>query len=248
MRQNINIKEEEKENNKQTSLLPVAAIGGGVAINTASKTKRFDNECNIYRERLGAKATENQLALDTKLRENPGFVGYRSKGVELSYEYEVADVKMGGRGAANWSRPERLELLKTGRVRGSEGHHTNNVANHPELQTNPDNITHYKNRKEHLEKGHGGDFRNESSGPLVSKDDMLRKTNNRRVTKNEIKGVSFSVLGGAIYGMGMSVVNTWKEDGISYESTKKGIKKSGKLVVKYSATALLAYSVFRSSK
>ena len=39
------------------------------------------------------------------------------------------------------------------KVRGAEGHHQKNVADHPEDQGDPDNIKFYKSRKEHLEKG-----------------------------------------------------------------------------------------------
>ena len=84
------------------------------------------------------------------------------------------------------------EIKETGKVRGAEGHHQKNVADHPEDQGDPDNIKFYKSRKEHLEKGHNGDFHNSSDAPKIDKDKMLKKTNSKRVFRNEIKGIGIA--------------------------------------------------------
>lgn len=55
----------------------------------------------------------------------------RSKGVHLVWKYEQAEIQMGGKGTSNWSRQERQNILKVGKVRGAEGHHINSVACHP---------------------------------------------------------------------------------------------------------------------
>ena len=96
------------------------------------------------------------------LAADPNFRGSRSKGVKLAWKYEKADIEMGGKGSANWNENQRQEILENGKVRGAEGHHQRNVADHPEDQADPNNIKYYKSREEHLQEGHGGDFKNES--------------------------------------------------------------------------------------
>lgn len=240
----MNNKKEEKDS-KQKLQTANAVISRGVAMETASKTNEFNKECDAFRETLGAKSAENQAALNEKLHANPGFVGDRSKGVSLAYEYEVADVKMGGKGSVNWSQSERSELLETGKVRGAEGHHINNVAAHPEIQTNPDNITFYKDRKSHLQQGHGGDFHNDSSGTLIDKDKMLKRTNDQRVLKNEMKGLGIAAITGAITGVAQSVHNTCKEEGTSFKSVIKGVKESAKPIVTSTAITSCTYIATR---
>ena len=71
------------------------------------------------------------------------------------------------------------EIKETGKVRGAEGHHQKNVADHPEDQGDPDNIKFYKSRKEHLEKGHNGDFHN-SSDLLLSEPGKASSTPGER--------------------------------------------------------------------
>ena len=99
---------------------------------------------------------------------------------------------MGGRGSSDWDDAQCQEIKETGKVRGAEGHHQKNVADHPEDQGDPDNIKFYKSRKEHLEKGHNGDFHNSSDAPKIDKDKMLKKTNSKRVFRNEIKGIGIA--------------------------------------------------------
>ena len=70
-------------------------------------------------------------------------------------------------GTRFWSNAEREELLRTGKVKGYEGHHINNVKDHPELADNPDNVI-FLTRREHLE-AHSGNFRNETHGKLVNR-------------------------------------------------------------------------------
>ena len=66
-----------------------------------------------------------------------------------------------------WTKAEKAELLKTGKVKGYEGHHINNVKDHPEFAGNPNNIEFVK-RPEHLD-AHGGNFRNETHGELLNR-------------------------------------------------------------------------------
>jgi len=237
---------DKNEENKQKIQATNAMVGCGIAVTTASKTNELNSECNAFREALGTKSAENQSSLNDKLKTEPGFVGDRSKGISVAYEYEVADVKMGGKGSADWSQSECSELLETGKVRGAEGHHINNVADHPDMQTNPDNIAFYKSRKSHLQEGHGGDFHNESSGPLVDKDKMLKRTNTQRVLKNEATGIGIAAATGAAFGMAESIHNTCIEEGFSFKSVKKGVKKSAKPVAVSATVAVSSYALGRT--
>lgn len=235
----------EDEQNKPHSYAPEMVSASAIAETTASKTTDFNNECSSYRTSLKEKALSNEATVLQKLAENPEYVGDRSKGVSTAYEYEVADVKMGGRGSANWNKSECTELLETGKVRGAEGHHIDSVAENPQKQTDPNNIRFYRGRKEHIKKGHNGDFRNPSSGEPIDKDRMLANTNRKRVITNEVKGASLAIVTGAAMGVLSSVFDTCKTEGFKVSSIKKGVKKSGKHVLVSCSASLLTYTVTR---
>ena len=174
------------------SILPSALAG--TANHFGAVTIGFNNQYHGFLDVLGASRTELSQTVQANLSQNPNYTGSRNAGVKLAWQYEKADIEMGGRGSANWSQAERDEILhsKTGTVSGAEGHHQKNVADHPEYQADPDNIKFYKSRQEHLQKGHNGNFQNESDAPLIDKNKMLERTNNHRVLVNEIKGASIS--------------------------------------------------------
>ena len=65
------------------------------------------------------------------------------------------------------TRKERI-AKENGKIKGYEGHHINNVKDHPELARNPDNIKFLKGRREHLDE-HGGNFKNKTSGDLINR-------------------------------------------------------------------------------
>lgn len=216
-----------------------------VADVTSMKTDEFNTECNQYRSTLAAKVQENQCALEEKLQHDPNYVGDRCKAVSTAYEYEAADIKMGGRGSGNWNSVERKELIERGKVRGSEAHHINSVAENPSRQTDPNNIRFYHSKKEHLEKGHNGDYRNPSSGELIDKDKMLRNTNMKRVIANETQGATIAVTVGVGMGVMSYVYKTCKEEGVSFKSIKKGIKNGGKPAMLSGLNSLTSYVVTR---
>lgn len=223
-------KREKKASDNTGSVAASTISGGSAAVLTGNKTDAFNKECDGYRSSLKAKADADQQALNAKLATDPNYVGARSKGKLNAWDYEKADVKMGGKGSANWDKNERNEILKTGTVRGCEAHHINNVANHPEQQTDPNNIQMFRSKTEHKDKGHGGDFRNPSSGELIDKDAMLKRTNFKRVAQNEAIGAGASVAAGATVGVVSSVIDTCKKEGTSFKSIGKGVKNSGKRV------------------
>ena len=79
---------DKNEENKQKIQATNAMVGCGIAVTTASKTNELNSECNAFREALGTKSAENQSSLNDKLKTEPGFVGDRSKGISVAYEYE----------------------------------------------------------------------------------------------------------------------------------------------------------------
>ena len=224
-----------------------AATVGVVAleVSVSGRTRYYNAECNHYRRVLAAEVKENRHVLNEKLKTDPNYVGDRTKAVATAYKYEAADVKMGGKGSANWNASERKELLETGKVRGSEGHHINSVAENPSQQTDPNNIRFYRSKKEHLEEGHNGNYRNPSSGQLVDRDIMLKNTNRKRVIANEALGVLVVGAVGACTGLGYSIYNTCKREGVTFRSLKKGFRTSGNNVMYSTLSFLACYGAFR---
>lgn len=190
------------------------------AYTTATVTTQFNNQLNAFldafhaeRERIANKVAEG-LAKDSE------YTGARNDAVKLAWDYEKADVEMGGRGSSDWDDAQCQEIKETGKVRGAEGHHQKNVADHPEDQGDPDNIKFYKSRKEHLEKGHNGDFHNSSDAPKIDKDKMLKKTNSKRVFRNEIKGIGIAAAIGIGVGFTIGFAVSLAQTGVTPDSIK----------------------------
>lgn len=157
-------------------------------------TVGYNNQYNSFLNELNASREKYAQIVQSKLAQDPNYTGSRNSGVKLAWQYEKADIEMGGSGSANWSKSEQEQILnsKTGTVSGAEGHHQKNVVDHPEHQANPDNIKFYKSRDEHLQQGHDGNFQNETDDPFIDKNKMLARTNSRRVLINELKGAGIS--------------------------------------------------------
>jgi len=102
----------------------------------------------------------------------------RSKGVSRAWAKERELVSK-GRGTREWTVAEQKELLRTGRVKGYQGHHMKSVSDHPQYADDPKNIQFLDSRKgnnEHL-KAHKGDYRNESDGRYNVKSGKIRPMN-----------------------------------------------------------------------
>ncbi|MGQ0715349.1 MAG: hypothetical protein ACT4PJ_16750 [Gemmatimonadaceae bacterium] len=82
----------------------------------------------------------------------------RRAAVRGLWRQERERVRETGRGSREWTDAEKDELLRTGKVKGYQGHHIHSVNEHPELARDPNNIE-FVRRDEHLER-HGGDRRN----------------------------------------------------------------------------------------
>lgn len=76
-------------------------------------------------------------------------------------------VEKTGKGTRDWTKAEKDELLKTGKVKDYIGHHIKSVKGHPESAGNKNNIEFIKN-SEHLQK-HNGNFRNPTDGDFIDR-------------------------------------------------------------------------------
>jgi hypothetical protein len=68
----------------------------------------------------------------------------------------------------DWTDAQKEELLETGKVQGYDGHHVNNVSDHPEMAGDPNNVKFVPEGPGHLAE-HDGDYRNPTSGPLLNR-------------------------------------------------------------------------------
>ena len=191
------------------------------------------------RERIANKVAEG-LAKDSE------YTGARNDAVKLAWDYEKADVEMGGRGSSDWDDAQCQEIKETGKVRGAEGHHQKNVADHPEDQGDPDNIKFYKSRKEHLEKGHNGDFHNSSDAPKIDKDKMLKKTNSKRVFRNEIKGIGIAAALGIGVGFTIGFAVSLAQTGVTPDSIKYALINGGKSGLSSGIQSTIGYGIGRT--
>lgn len=232
---------------------------------TATTTNGFNRQLNEFlnaltaeRERLAEKVTQG-------LAKDPSYTGARNDGVSLAWDYEAADIKMGGSGSENWTADEQQEILenrpdivnktkvvdgktvkpKVG-VRGSQGHHQKNVADHPELQADPDNIKFYRTQKEHLDEGHDGNWQNESDKPGIDRSKMLQDTNSERVFKNELHGLGMAVAIGAGVGMTIGFATTLAQSGITPDSLKLAFVEGAKGGIESGALAGVGYGIGRT--
>lgn len=203
------------EDHAMGSMLPIPLAN--VTNDFGAITLGYNNQYQGFLDILGARRDELAQTVHMNLSQNPDYMRSRNAGVKLAWQYEKADIEMGGSGSANWTKAEQDEILnsKTGTVSGAEGHHQKNVVDHPEYQADPDNIKFYKSRQEHLQQGHDGNFQNESDAPFIDKNRMLEKTNNHRVLVNEIKGASISAAIGFGIACTISAISELARVGIS---------------------------------
>lgn len=188
----------------------------GVSFTTMSTTNEYNAQLNEYLIKLNTLRARDAQRYNLS---SPNQAA-RNMGVKRAWMYEKADIEMGGSGSANWSAEEKAQILKHDSVRGAEGHHQQNVSDHPEQQANPDNIKFYKTKDEHLQDGHDGNWDNESNKPLTDKNKMLEKSNSKRVFKNELKGLGLAVAIGSAVGLTIGFITTLAQSGITPDTLK----------------------------
>lgn len=129
---------------------------------------------------------------------------------------------------------------------GPQGHHQQNVSDHPNQQANPDNIKFYKTHDDHIDKAHGGKPHNETNGDLIDKNRMLRKTNARRVTKNEVRGLGIAVAIGLGVGFTIGFAITLAQSGVTPESLKLAAFEGAKGGAEAGVLSAVGYGISRS--
>ena len=110
----------------------------------------------------------------------------RKKAVDGAWKRERQLVSQ-GKGTRNWTKKEQKELIQTGRVKGYEGHHMKNVADHHSKAGDSSNIQ-FLTRKEHFA-AHRYDFHNKTNGyydPLTGKTTKGKSTVKPRQLSNPL--------------------------------------------------------------
>ena len=212
----------------------------------AATTTQFNNQLNSFLDVLHAERNRIANKVAEGLANDPGYKGARNDGVKLAWDYEKADVEMGGRGSSKWNDSQRQEIKDTGRVRGAEGHHQKNVSDHPEDQGDPDNIKFYKSKKEHLEKGHNGNFQNESDAEKIDKDKMLKTTNGKRVLSNELRGIGLAAAIGAGVGFTIGFAVSLAQTGITPDSLKYAFANGTQAGLSSGIQSVIGYGIGRT--
>ncbi|MDD3417687.1 MAG: hypothetical protein PHY47_27480 [Lachnospiraceae bacterium] len=225
----------------------ITAIAISTAVyTTASTTTQSNNQLNGFLNSLHSERDRISQKVSEGLVNDPNYTGARGDGVKLAWDYEKADVEMGGKGSADWNTEQQQEIKETVKVRGAEGHHQKNVADHPSDQGNPDNIKFYKSRKEHLEEGHDGNFQNESDADYIDKNKMLKKTNGKRVFKNELRGVGIAAAIGVGVGFTIGFAVTLAQSGVTPDTLKYAIAEGGKSGASAGVQSIVGYGIGRT--
>ena len=256
-----------KRNEMDASCAPgiLAVPISGTSFSAMTVTNGYNTQLGGFLKALNAERSALADKVANGMAKNPAYVGARNDGVSLAWDYEAADIKMGGNGSADWNAAEQQEILENrpdivnkpkmadgklkapkGGVRGAEGHHQKNVADHPEEQANPDNIKFYKTRKQHLEEGHDGNWKNESDGPMTDKNKMLEKTNGKRVFKNELHGLGLAAAIGAGVGLTLGFVATLAQTGVTPDTLKLAMAEGVKGGVESGLMSIAGYGVGRT--
>ena len=97
------------------------------------------------------------------------FNAARSEGVRRAWKQEVELIGRTGQGSREWTEAQVGEMMTRGKVNGFEGHHINSVkGNDLRMAADPTNIKFVEGRAGNLAE-HGGNFQNETSGPLIDR-------------------------------------------------------------------------------
>lgn len=188
---------------------------------------------------LNAKRVSLQAMVDEQLLTDPTFDGYRDKGVKLAWEYERADLLMGGQGSREYTIAQKNDLLQNGSVRGLEGHHINDVSNHESEQANPDNIQ-FLARDDHLS-AHDGNWQNQTEGKPIDREKMLRGTHAKRVFQNELIGTGITAAIGFGVGFTISAAMELAKTGIPQVNVRDLLKKSVRTGLETAAVSTVSY-------
>jgi hypothetical protein len=219
-------------------------LSGNNTFGTINTTNAFNKQFKEIMERLTTQRDEIQRKVDEALAKNPNDTSNRQAGVRLAWSYEQAEIEMGGKGTRNWTESQRGEIKEQGSARGAEGHHINNVADHPEEQGNPDNIRFAKDRDEH-KKMHNGAFRNKTEGDLIDRNKRLKDINIRRVVKNELAGLGIAAAIGFGTGFTIGFIVSLAQSGISPENIRNAAVGGSKTGLETMSVSLINHVITR---
>lgn len=212
---------------------------------TITTTNKFNKEFNDIYRNLNDIRQEYHLRVQELLGSgSEANDTLRNNGVKLAWKYEQAELQMGGDGSSNWSPSQKQEISVSGRARGAEGHHINNVSDYPAEQANPDNIRFAQDKSEHL-KMHDGNFQNTTSGEAINRNERLDKTNSSRVFKNEIAGIGAAAAIGLGIGFALGFVVTLAQSGLSVENIKNAAIVGSKVGIEGAGLGIMNHLITR---
>ncbi|BEV12127.1 RHS repeat-associated core domain-containing protein [Asticcacaulis sp. DW145] len=117
-------------------------------------------------------------------------------GVRQAWREEQRLVRETGAGTRNWTDSQISELLKTGRVKGFDGHHINDKANYPSMAGNPNNIEFLTKAEHEAKHAMTGGYRGTTSGELLD-----RSAGGRFVSRIIDNKAIMGIAAGAFYGL-----------------------------------------------
>lgn len=132
------------------------------AVKLARKADKIGDTVRIADKVGDVAKTEKKVSESARAIKNA-----RQSAVRKAWKQEQQMVLEKGYGTRNWTKGELKELKETGKVKGYQGHHINNVKDHPSMAGDPNNIE-FLNKSEHL-KAHDGNYRNKTEGALLNR-------------------------------------------------------------------------------
>lgn len=223
----------------------IGLASGSILYHTSSITTGYNLQLRQKLSYLKHYDDIYRTEVEQRLRVDSNYRGSRDKGVDQAWAYERTELEFGGRGSVKWTKNEREEILKRGRLRGAEAHHQKNVANHPEEQANPNNFRFFRTKEEHLQVGHNGDFRNESDAPFIDRTKRITRANTRRVLIAEATAVGLTAIIAFATTASMSFIIEMAKGDSSPEDFKRAFSESMKIGGISTITATVCYGLSR---
>ena len=210
----------------------------------AEQTRYTQNFDKIY-AKLNKTGWKYLRDVEANINNPSQYERLRNAGVRTAWRYERESIKLGGRGSENWTRAERAQILKRKSLEGAEGHHLMNVHDHPDFMAEASNIKIYRTKDEHLQKGHGGDFHNESDMPFIHKDLMLIKDFNRGMLKREMFAAGTAAIAGFTVSASITLMIELANNGLTVENFKESLQTASIEGLKGAGCGVLYYGGFR---
>lgn len=205
-----------------------------------------------------------EQALSEMLANNSTSDSMRNVGVSQMWDYLKAEAQMGGN-LSGFTPEQQSELLERGKIRNFEGHHINSVDAHPDLQANPDNVVPLEEHRfgdgprNHFA-AHNSNWRNPTEGQLIDRNQILRETNDQRVSekrmeirneksdiiKNELIGIGTAIAIGFGVGFTIGFIVSLAQSGLSTESVRIAAISGAKSGAATAIIGGISYCVTRS--